>query len=479
MKVLVVGSGTAGMVSALILRKHLNIQVDVLHSPNIGIVGVGEGSTEHFNEFMNFVGISDIDIIKECDATYKAGIMFKGWSSNDYMHHVGTPFNTKASQYSPVYGALIAEGANVTPSPLWKNQINRGFLNQDIPPFNQYHFNTYKLQEFLIKFAKNMGINVIEDELKEVFLREDGSIESVLGEKRSYKYDFYIDCTGFKRFLIGKTTAKWKSYSKYLKMNSAVVFPTEEESEYKIYTTAKAMDYGWMFTLPVWGRNGNGYIFDSSYIGVGEAKKEVEKLYKKELPFGKEFSFDPGCLDTPWVKNCVAIGLSGSFFEPLEATSIGTSIQQSFLLMHRLINYSQPTIDEYNKAFTDIAENIRDFVVLHYQVKKFNSIFWKDVQNLEIPDTLATKLDLWKRKLPIKEDFNSISDYALFQDSNFIVVLDGLDLFDRDAIRREYEAHSNELKGITRGIINAKLDLDANGPTLGHKAYLQLIRDNF
>jgi tryptophan halogenase len=239
------------------------------------------------------------------------------------------------------------------------------------------------------------------------------------------------------------------------------------------------MDYGWMFTLPVWGRNGNGYIFDSSYIGVDEAKKEAEKVYKKELPFGKEFSFDPGCLDTPWVKNCVAIGLSGSFFEPLEATSIGTSIQQSFLLMHRLINYSQPTIDEYNKAFTDIAENIRDFVVLHYQVKKFNSIFWKDIQNLEIPDTLATKLDLWKRKLPIKEDFNSISDYALFQDSNFIVVLDGLDLFDRDAIRREYEAHSNELKGITRGIINAKLDLDANSPTLGHKAYLQLIRDNF
>jgi tryptophan halogenase len=175
----------------------------------------------------------------------------------------------------------------------------------------------------------------------------------------------------------------------------------------------------------------------------------------------------------------VAIGLSGSFFEPLEATSIGTSIQQSFLLMHRLINYSQPTIDEYNKAFTDIAENIRDFVVLHYQVKKFNSIFWKDIQNLEIPDTLATKLDLWKCKLPIKEDFNSVSDYVLFQDSNFIVVLDGLDLFNRDAIRREYEAHSNELKGITRGIINAKLDLDANGPTLGHKAYLRLIRDNF
>lgn len=480
MKVLVVGGGTSGLISAIILRKHLDISIDLVHSKNIGIIGVGEGSTEHFYEFMKFVGIKDSQIIKECGATYKSGIMFKDWSELDYLHNVGAPFNSKFAQYNYVYGSLIGDANfNLNSKFHWINAINRDFLNSDQAPFNQYHFDTFKLNSFLTTFAKNMGINIIEDEIKNVSLKENGEIESVFGEKFNYKYDFYIDCTGFKRLLIGKTDAKWVSYKKYLKMNSAVVFPTEEQEEFNLWTESLAMNFGWKFTIPVQGRTGNGYVFDNNYIDVNEAKKEIENIYKKEIDFGKEFTFDPGALDKPWVKNCVAIGLSGSFFEPLEATSIGTTIQQSFLLMHRLVNYNEETINSYNKACNDIFENIRDFLFLHYITKKNTSIFWRDVQKLDFPETLAVNLKKWKNKLPIKEDFNSLSSYVLFNDANFIVVMSGLNLFNRTKIREEYETHNKNVFYLTSAVMQELEYFETNKVYIGHKNYINLIKNYF
>ena len=478
---LVVGGGTAGLVAALILKKRLDIQVDLVYSKSIGIIGVGEGSTEHFREFMEFVGINQYDLIKECDATYKCGIMFEGWGDKDYLHCVIPPYNKKTAQYSTIYGHQIANNSSyVTPEIPWHNRVNRWFVNRPEEfPYNQFHFNTHKLNKFLFDIASAAGIRIIEDEINDIVLDDNGYIKYLTGSKQQYQYDFYIDSTGFKRPLMEKLGAKWNSFGKYLKMKAAVVFPTGDEDNYNIWTLAKAMDYGWMFRIPVWGRHGNGYIFDSDYTNFDQAKAEVEKLFGREIDFGKEFKFDPGCLDRAWINNCCAVGLSGSFVEPLEATSIGTSIQQSFLLMHKLINYDQKVIDSYNKSFTDVMENIRDFIVLHYVTNKTNTQFWKDISSIELPDTLKSKLDIWKNKLPIEEDFSELSDYKLFGVDNYTLVLEGLNLFNRDAIKKEFESNPSYIKYAAQQEIEKQLQFEKSVDTITHKKLLELIRENF
>ena len=476
---LVVGGGTAGLISAIILRQKLNIKIDIVHSKTIGIVGVGEGSTEHFKDFMEFVGIHQYDIIKNCDATFKGGIMFANWNSKDYLHNVGTPFNSKNAQYSFVYAKQIADNSPYNSIKLaWDNKINSWFLDHpEEMPYNQFHFNTHKLNSFLIAFAKRMGINIFEDDVHSVHFDEQGNISTIDGDKTSYSYDFFIDATGFKKLLIGKMGAKWQSYSKYLKMKSAVVFQTGDEENYNLWTLSKAMDYGWMFKIPVWGRHGNGYIFDSDYITIDQAKQEIEKYYSKEINFGKEFSFDPGALDKVWIKNCCAIGLSGSFVEPLEATSIGTSIQQAFLLMHKLVNYDQKVIDSYNRSFTDIMENIRDFISLHYITKKDNTQFWKDISTIEIPESLKLKLELWKHKLPIDEDFAGTSDYVLFKANNHTVVMDGLDLFNRGSIKNEFKSTHKYIQDAASSIIAERLNFEKSIKPIYHKDFISTIRN--
>lgn len=476
-KVLIVGGGTAGLVSALILKKRSNIQVDIVHSKNIGIIGVGEGSTEHWREFMQFIGIDPYTLIKECDATYKAGIMFKNWSDRDYFHSVVSPFDSKFSQYSFVYAKQIAENSSyINHRTSWDSKINSWYISRpESPPVNQYHFNTHKLNEFLTKIAVSMGIGIIEDDINEVILDDDGSIKQLVGNN-TYTYDFYIDSTGFKRILMNKLGARWQSYSKYLKMKSAITFQTPEEENYNFWTLAQAMDYGWMFKIPVQGRNGNGYIFDSNYINAEDAKLEVEKLLGHRIEIGKQFNFDPGALEEVWIKNCCAIGLSASFVEPLEASSIGTSIQQSFLLMHKLTNYDDTSIEDYNKSVNSIMENIRDFIVLHYITGKSNTEFWKDINAIDLPDSLKSKLDRWQHRLPIAEDFNNMSDYILFGPVNFIVVMEGLELFNRNSIRAEYNALYPEVKETANNIINQQLAFEKNTKFITHKEIISIIR---
>lgn len=478
----VVGGGTAGFVAALILKMRFpTSKVNVIRSTKIGIIGVGEGSTEHWHEFMQYIGVPFETVIQECDATFKCGIMFKGWAHEDYMHSIGPEKDIKNGQYHSVYGKLIGDRApkhtlNIPGS--WNNRVMAYRLEDTStgPPWNQYHFNTQKLNDFLTKVAIDRQIDVIDDEILDIVLDDDGKINHIVGETGKYHSDFYIDSTGFKKILITKLGAKWQSHSKYLKMNTAIVFPMEDTDEYNMWTLAQAMDYGWMFKIPVWGRSGNGYIFDSNYITPEQAKLEVEKLLGKEITVGKTLTFDPGALDRVWIKNCCAIGLSASFVEPLEATSIGTSIQQAFLLMHRLPNYDEDNIEKYNKDIADILTNIRDFVILHYITKKDNTQFWKDVQQMPIPESLAKNLKMWKKNLPIADDFRGSTDYKLFSEAHYTHILYGLNLFDTNAIKQEYDTMHHKIKDMAEDFIREIRTLGATQPTVGHKQYIEGVR---
>lgn len=478
----VVGGGTAGLVTALILKKRFDdLKITVVKSESIGIIGVGEGSTEHWSEFMRHLGLQPWDIIKECDATFKCGIMFQNWAEKDYLHSIQTGYDTREAQYPLVYGKLLSEGRSteeMSSRLFWKNQVNKWFLNHpESSPTNQYHFNTFKLNNYLINLANKLGISIIDDEIIEVIADDQTGIDKLVGKKSTYKSDFYIDSTGFKRLLIGKLGAKWQSYKKHLKMKSAIVFPTGDEPNYNMWTIAKALKFGWMFRIPVFGRHGNGYIFDSDYTTPDKAKEEIDQLFGKDIEIAKTINFDPGALDNVWIKNCVAIGLSANFVEPLEASSIGTSIQQAFLLMIRLPNYNQDVIKKYNDDIASIMSNIRDFIFLHYKTNRKDTDFWKDVSKIEVPDTLSKKLTLWKNKLPIVEDFNSDSRYILFQELHHIFILEGLGLIDKNSIKREYESLNINLKLKADSIVRDLNLQEDTVPVMTHKEFLKEIRN--
>jgi tryptophan halogenase len=475
----VVGGGPAGLITALILKERSNLEVTLIYSSNIGIIGVGEGSTEHFADFMKFVGISPSEIIKECDGTFKAGIMFDNWIKDyTYLHTISNDFSVTFGQYFNVYGKQISNDNDY----IYHNFIEKNLLRDislDVnnnPPTNQYHFNTFKLNEFLKKIAINKKINVFDDDIKDVILNQNGYIKEIIGTKSKYKSDFYIDATGFSRILTNKLNARWKSFNKHLKLNSAITFATKDEDNYNFWTLAKAMSSGWRFKIPTWGRHGNGYIYDNNFINSDQAKLEIEKELGYEIEVGKTFQFDPGALETVWNKNCVAVGLSACFFEPLEATSIGLTIQQSFLLMHRIANYDETVIKEYNNSFNSIVENIRDFIVLHYLTKRNDTDFWKNILEVEVPDSLKYNLEKWKNKLPISEDFKHVSDYKLFGPENFIVVMAKLKLFNKKLIVNEYNFLSNYLHKITENTIKNNLINENTQNYITHKKILLNIR---
>ena len=481
-KISVVGGGTAGFVAALILKMRFPAcEIEVIRSKKIGIIGVGEGSTEHWNEFMQYIGVSHQTVIQHCDATFKSGIMFKGWGTDDYLHSIGPENDMKNGQYPTIYGKLLSSNAPnkfFNPPLTWENKVFADRLDPGASsPYNQYHFNTNKLNDFLTKVAEFRKIKVIDDEILDVEFNELGEIDQLIGDAGKYKSDFYIDSTGFSKILISKMGAKWQSYSEYLKMKAAIVFPLGDTPEYNMWTVAQAMDYGWMFKIPVWGRSGNGYIFDSDYITAEQAKAEVEKFLGHEITVGKHLTFDPGALDRVWIKNCCAIGLSASFVEPLEATSIGTSIQQTFLLMHRLPNYDEKTIDKYNKDVSDILTNIRDFVILHYVTKKDTSEFWKDVSKIKLPDSLSENLLKWRKNLPIADDFKGSTDYKLFSEAHFLHILTGLKLFDLKEISQEYHMMSPQTKEAAENYLREARTFEKMRPSIGHKEFIYRIRN--
>ena len=481
-KVAVVGGGTAGFVAALILKRtYPSLTVDVIRSKKIGTIGVGEGSTEHWSVFMDYVGIQTAELINECDSTFKTGIMFEDWANKPYLQSVHDPFVADQLGVPIAYAKLIGENVDprdLTGDYLWDNMTPFNKFMEERPNdtgVSQYHFNTKKLNDFLTRKAEEMGCTVVDDEISDVVVSEWNKIEYISSEKEKYEYDFYVDCTGFAKLLIGQLGAKWQSYSKYLKMKEAIVFPTPEEDEIPLWTLAKAMNAGWLFRIPVQGRKGNGYIFDSDFITAEEAQREAESYLGHGVEVAKNIKFDPGALDFPWISNVCAIGLSASFVEPLEASSIGTSINQSFLLAQRILNYNQESIDRYNNEVGAIMDNIRDFIALHYITDRRDTPFWQAVAETPLPESLEKNLRMWKTRMPTTDDMTSYTRKVLFNEYNYAIVMHGLGLFDNSKILQQYEMMPDGAKQHVENSIQHKLTFDRT-KTIPHKLMLQLLR---
>lgn len=462
-EIIVLGGGTSGLTSALILKTYFpHKEITIIESSAVGIIGVGEGSTEHWADFCEVVGLDLEESLVKTGGTIKAGIHFKNWGYPDYMHSTVNGYNQLAGDYMPRLACMIAKGydaIDMVQDRTRRNLVPRGWVDgDDICPVNNFHFNTFKTNEYLHEECYKRNINVIDDKIIEVVLDDQGFIESIVGEKEKYDADFYIDCTGFARVLSKPLGSEWISYKDHLKVNSAIAFPTGDTDEYPITTQCTAMDYGWMWNTPVLGRWGNGYVFDDRFIDFAQAQKEVEEYLGHPVEIAKSIKFDAGKIDRSWIKNCVSVGLSCSFVEPLESTAISQGILQAFLLCNMITGWSKDNdriVKIYNEKVDEMCENILDFIVLHYVSPRQDTAFWKDLYDTReewLPERLKECINDWSKRLPL--DFEFDRKYTLFKAENWILTMHGMELIDREAIREQYEDLHPAIKEESEGFVN-------------------------
>jgi tryptophan halogenase len=439
MNITVVGGGTAGFIAAIVLKTKLpKFNIKIIESTKKSIIGVGEGSTEHWRIFCEECSIDVDEMVSETLATHKYGIRFENWTTHtpDYFHSIGfyKVFNGSIQVYDYVNSLEKLLTNSLTNPCFIENKIS---YNEDKhKTTNQFHFDTFKLNEYFHKIALARGIAVVDDEIGLVNVDStSGHITSVEG-KQCHFADFWIDASGFSRILMKALKAdKWESYSDFLLTDTAIPFPTalEENNEIRPYTRAIAMSSGWMWEIPTQQRRGNGYAFSSSHISEEHALVEIEKVsgFKVENP--RVISFKPGRLKIQWEKNCVPIGLASAFVEPLEATSISTSIQQARALSTFLATFkkeNQASVKKYNEIMDKILENLVSMISLHYISDRRDTDFWIDASTAKKPELLEELLSLWKERPPHQNDFSN-NGYELFQTAHFWHVAQGQGLIDK------------------------------------------------
>ena len=446
--VIVLGGGTAGLIAAITLKQSFpNYNISVVESDEIGIIGVGEGSTEHWRRWAEYVNLDMRECIRETHGALKKGIKFENWNGDgkSYYHSLGDiwyPYNQSVNM-NVFLKSLIVEGIK-TEDVL--NDTNLIRSSTGIFTVNQFHFNTFKLNEYLHKICKERNIHILKDTINEVVLKDNGDVDYIVGATSKYKSDFYVDSSGFKRVIAKTLGAKWISYKKYLPMNHALAFPTNDISDLKPYTLSRALSSGWNWRISTQSRYGNGYVFCDEFIDSTKAHDEIQSFYSEEVNVAKDIKFEAGRVDKFWINNCVSLGLSASFVEPLEASSIGNSILQSFSLCEMLEGWmvDRNVSERYNQMFTECFDNIVDFVQLHYITKRNDTEFWRALPSMMThTDFVRDHLDKFKKTFPQPYDFKGKT--IMFDAPNWAQVMAGLELFDRDFIKTKLSETHNDV----------------------------------
>jgi tryptophan halogenase len=462
----IVGGGTAGWLTALYLNKILESEtsITVIESDEIGIIGVGEGSTPSFVTMLNLLGIDIDDFILKTNATHKLGIMFENWNGdgNEYFHSFGTLhkdfdylLNDRIVNTNIAYahiGKLFSEGKNFEDidisyqvaknnlSPNLKNKLNdtNTSLNYSL------HFDSHLVSDYFRKIAISRGVNSIVNKVISFGKDDIGNINSInFSNNLTLTTDFVFDCTGFHRLLIGKEyNSNWKPYTNQLKVSKAITFQIPQTDNIKPYTRSIAMQCGWLWQIPLQNRIGCGYNFDDNFISTEEAKNEVEKYLGFRPTFGKEITYNAGVYEKVWINNCIAIGLSSGFTEPIEATSIFNSISQLwFITKGMLYNYDTKVVDYYNDIVSYMNDSVLDFLYFHYITKRNDTIFWKEYKNNTIrPNSLEQLFEKWKTELPTFKDFEN-HPFGLH---SWLSVGIGLDFLNKNLFLEKYNKSNKE-----------------------------------
>lgn len=411
-KVVIAGGGTAGWVTAAVLSAQIGglLDISLVESDSIGTIGVGEATIPTHRTFHNLIGVDEAEFMRETKATFKLAIAFENWGAlgDRYIHPFGS------------YG----KGTWMTDfHSMWRQAKDQGFGGEfddycvelkaaDAGVFatsktsslsHAYHLDSGRYAQYLRKKSEARGVKRIEGLIDQVDLNPaSGEIQSLkLADGRLVQGDLFIDCTGFRALLIGKAlSVGFVDFAKWLRVNRAIAVQTELQEEILPYTRCMAHGAGWQWRIPLQHRVGNGHVYSSDYMDDDEALKIFkDNLTSPMCSEPKFIKFKTGRLERIWEKNCIGIGLSSGFLEPLESTSIHLIqiIASRLVKMFPFQKSSAALAAHFNKEFVDEFDGIRDFIILHYHAtQREDTQFWRDMKTLDIPDSLSERIELYR-----------------------------------------------------------------------------------
>jgi tryptophan halogenase len=450
-KVLVLGGGTAGWMTAAALSKVLRGRVEVvlIESDQIATVGVGEATIPPILTFNAMLGIDEREFMRATKASFKLAIEFVDWTrlGDRYMHPFGNfGLDIEAIKFHQIWRKVADQVGPIADFNLAAVAAkNNRFALPDPDPAKvlsslkyAFHFDAGLYARFLRAFAEARGVTRVEGKVADVALRgEDGFIRSVtLEDGRAFEADLFLDCTGFRALLIGQALGGgYVDWSHWLPNDRAVALPCALGGDgLTPFTRATADKAGWRWRIPLQHRIGNGYVYSSAHATDDEALAALLVGLDGEVQAEPNFlRFKAGRRDKIWIKNCVAIGLSSGFLEPLESTSIHM-IQAGITKLLALFpdkGFDPLEIDEYNRLTIQQVELIRDFIILHYKAtERSDTPYWDYVRTMDIPESLQRKIDLFAGRGRLFQ-----SDYDLFAEPSWIAVLMG-----QGIVPRQYDA---------------------------------------
>ncbi|MDG1461809.1 MAG: tryptophan 7-halogenase [Luminiphilus sp.] len=410
--VVIAGGGTAGWMAAAAVAKLLGktVKVTLVESEEIGTVGVGEATIPTLLTLHELLKIKEQDFISAVGGTFKLGISFENWHDvgKDYIHSFGY---TGKDCWAAGFQHFWLKGKELGISKEFGEYCNEWAAAKQnrfavLPNQNlnyAYHFDSSRYAKFLREIAEEHGAVRVEGKIEAVQQHEQtGFITGLrLNNDQQIDGDFFVDCTGFRGLLIEQTLhAGYDDWQHWLPCDSALAVQTENVQPPIPYTRSIAHEAGWQWRIPLQHRTGNGLVYCSKFWSRDEAEAKLRGNLEGEMVTEpRPIKFQTGTRRRHWVKNCVAVGLSSGFMEPLESTSIHL-IQRSivrFMQMFPSDGVRQPDIDEFNSQMKFEIENIRDFIILHYHVtNRTDTPFWRHCRTMEIPESLQHRIDLFK-----------------------------------------------------------------------------------
>ncbi len=418
-RIVIVGGGSAGWMTALIFARSLidrGVEIAVLESPAVPIIGVGEGSTPWLRGFFDSLGIEEAEWMPACHATYKCGITFDGWSTKPGFESYFHPFASMLDNLTMTQFVHNAEarinGANVHAHPDRFFIAARLAAGRRAPKANEnfpfdiwhgYHFDAVLLGQFLHKKALQRGVRYQQCHVTRAALDEKGAIASVsTKEGETVRADLFVDCTGFAGLLIDKALhTPFISFAQNLFNDAAVAIPTPIDAAIPSETISTALKHGWAWKIPLTSRYGNGYVYSTQFCSPEAAETELrQRLGLLDSPVeARHLKMKIGRVTRHWNQNCLAVGLAQGFIEPLEATAL-LFIQQTAAMFVEYLekgDLSEAAHDSFNQRVNDHFEGTRDYIVTHYKTNtRQDTEYWRaNAANLNLSDNLKKLYSTW------------------------------------------------------------------------------------
>jgi len=441
-KIVIVGGGTAGWMSAALLARACKgrvAEIELVESEEIGTVGVGEATVPPIQVYNHYLDLDIRDFIKKTQATFKLGIEFENWTrlGHRYFHqfgpigvemHGGVAFHHFWLKMQQMGENFPLEEFSPNAVAAYKGRFTLGKGDDPNPLAYAYHFDAGLYAAYLRSYSEKLGVKRQEGRIVSVQQHpETGFVTGVtLTDGREIKGDFFLDCSGFRGLLIEETLKTgYEEWGQWLPCDRAVAVPSQGSGTLAPYTRATAREAGWQWCIPLQHRTGNGYVYSSNHISDEKAAETLlANLGGKALADPRFLRFTTGRRKKAWNKNVVAIGLSAGFIEPLESTSIHL-IQTSLFRLLGLMplpDFDPTTEDEFNRLCKIEMEHVRDFIIFHYHATERNdSDLWNHVRTMQIPEGLQYRIDIFRNRGRVAR-FN---EQFLFVEGNWVPVMLG------------------------------------------------------